>query len=95
LARSHTKKGPGRTHGQCTLIVDPTDGKHLGVRAPVRRHAMAAFGGNWQGQEYLSYREHDMLTRLTDSRWMEGPNRVTDGPMNRRAAMAHIKSLRR
>lgn len=25
----------------------------------------ANYGGNWQGKEFLSYREHDMVTRLT------------------------------
>lgn len=65
MARSHTKSGPGRTHGQCQLIREPITGEHLGVKQPRRRFAMPNFGGNWKGKEYLSQREHDMLTRLT------------------------------
>lgn len=63
-SRSHTKSGPGRSHGQCRLIVDPTNGDHLGVRSPVSKHPLAVDGGNWQGKEYLSYREHDRINRL-------------------------------
>lgn len=63
MARSHTKSGPGRSHGQCQLIADPTNGKHLGVRTSVQRLAPANFGGNWKGLDYLSYRELDMKRR--------------------------------
>lgn len=65
MARSHTKKGPGRQHGQCRLIVDPTNGNHLGVMKPQQRLAPAIYGGNWQGVEYFTLREHDYITRRT------------------------------
>lgn len=44
-----TKRGPGRRHFQ---------------GASQRRFPVAAHGGNWQGQPYISYREHDHLTRV-------------------------------
>lgn len=95
MARSHTKSGPGRTHGQCQLIVDPTNGQHLGVRQPKRRLADAQYGGNWKGVEYLSQREHDMVTRLTRL----GPNDTTratgiDGPITRSMALEIVKQQR-
>lgn len=86
MARSHTKSGPGRTHGQCRLIADPTTGEHLGVTTPQQRLAPAAYGGNWKGKEYLSARESDMLVRLTR---FPGPEQMT-----RADALKHIKSLR-
>ena len=61
--RSHTKSGPGRYHGSCQLIVDPSNGKVLGVHKPQQRLAPAIHGGNWQGKKYLSYREHDVQAR--------------------------------
>jgi hypothetical protein len=85
INRSHTKSGPGRTHGQCKLIVDPQNGNVLGVRSPSPTRSTANYGGNWQGKEYLTYREHDLVTRLTFS----GPNQ-----MHRGEAEAHVKSLR-
>lgn len=42
--------------------------KRLNVRVP---------GGNWQGTEYLSYAEHDMLTRLTRLPGDEQTDRAT------------------
>lgn len=84
MARSHTKKGSGRTHGQCLLIADPTNGKHLGVRKPVGLR-IAAYGGSWAGKPYLSYREHDLATRLT----FAGP-----GQMHRLEAETYVTSLR-
>lgn len=51
-------------HGQCTLIVDPRNGAPLGVLRPKQRLAPAAYGGNWHGTKYLTYREHDRYTRL-------------------------------
>lgn len=65
MARSHTKSGPGRTHGQCKLIADPTTGQHLGVTKPQPRLALAVLGGNWKGKQYLSYREHDAHMRAS------------------------------
>jgi hypothetical protein len=35
------------------------------------------YGGNWQGTEYLSYREHDMLVRLTRLPGDEQADRAT------------------
>lgn len=58
--RSHTKSGPGRYHGQGAMTV------HEGVRyvKPSQpRFPVAVHGGNWKGVKYLSYREHDELTR--------------------------------
>jgi hypothetical protein len=95
MARSHTKSGPGRTHGQCQLIVDPTNGQHLGVKQPKQRLALAAHGGNWKGVEYLSMRESDTLTRLTRL----GPTAELrslgfDGPVSREQALKVIKQQR-
>ena len=95
MARSHTKKGPGRTHGQCQLTREPTTGQHLGVTQPKRKYAETNFGGNWQGKEYLSQREHDLLTRLTRL----GPNADTratgiDVPISKAQAMGIIKARR-
>lgn len=33
------------------------------VRESKRRFPVAIHGGNWKGVKYLSYREHDELTR--------------------------------
>mgnify|MGYP001590734952 FL=1 len=43
-----TKRGPGRKH---------YEGK------PNQRRKPAVHGGNWQGLEYLTYMEHDAVTR--------------------------------
>jgi hypothetical protein len=61
--RSHTKAGPGRTHGQCKLIIDPTSGDIVGVRKTSIRRAPTVFGGHWKGAPYLSYAEHDRCVR--------------------------------
>lgn len=84
-SRSHTKSGPGRYSGIGRMIIDPTDGKHIGVTQPKQRFAPAAFGGNWKGTEYLSYREADRLQNL--QRWPSF--------MKRYEAMATIKAERR
>lgn len=44
-----TKAGPGRRNARRTV-----GAKRLETRTT---------GGNWQGQEYLSYREHDVCVR--------------------------------
>lgn len=47
-----TKSGPGRVH-----IEGPSK----------RRFPVAGNGGNWQGVEYVSYREHDRIKRMVRS----------------------------
>jgi hypothetical protein len=93
-SRSHTKSGSGRYHGAGQLIAHPQTGAIIGVTQPVQRLAPAIDGGNWRGADYLSYREHDQLRRLTDARWMEGPTRDGFGPMTRVDAVAFLKSQR-
>lgn len=66
-------------------------------KARIQRLAPANFGGNWKGTEYLSYREHDLLTRLTRL----GPAHIVEpgidvyAPVSRGEAMQLIKSRRR
>ena len=79
INRSHTKAGPGRYHGQCRLIVDQ-GGNVLGVREPQRKFPVAQLGGNWQGLKYLSYREHDALTR--ERLALDSPARRIDGSID-------------
>lgn len=93
-SRSNKKSGPGRYHGAGQIITHPRTGEILGVTQPSQRLAPAIDGGNWQGKQYLSYREHDQLRRLTDARWMEGPTRDGFGPMTRTDALAFVKSQR-
>lgn len=59
-SRSHTKSGPGRYHGQGAIFTHA--GKRY-VTPSERRFPVAIHGGNWKGAQYLSYREHDALTR--------------------------------
>ena len=59
------------------------------------RYRPASYGGNWQGKEYLSQCEHDLLTRLTRL----GPTAETramglHGPLTREQAMEIIKARR-
>jgi hypothetical protein len=56
----------------------------------------ANYGGNWKGIEYLSYREHDMLTQLTRL----GPSPLAramgvHGPLTHAQAMEIIVSKRK
>lgn len=59
-----------------------------------KRLAPAIYGGNWQGLEYLTYREHDMLTRLTRL----GPAPLQEmglqGPLTREQAMEIMRQRR-
>lgn len=51
VSANYTKRGPGRAHRRIR-------------RFPRKRLAPAIYGGNWQGAEYLTYREHDLVNRL-------------------------------
>lgn len=84
-SRSHTKSGSGRYHGECHLIVDPTNGKILGTRTPVQRLQPAAHGGNWKGKQYLSYRESDRI-RLLQLAGAHNRAEATELVMSERAA---------
>jgi hypothetical protein len=64
--RNHTKKGPGRYHGQGKLIVvRPFLTDVYLTKQPERRLKPAIHGGNHVGAEYLTYAEHDECTRHT------------------------------
>lgn len=61
-SRSHTKKGPGRYHGQGAMItIRPLLTDIRIVKPAQRRFPIAQRGGNWQGLEYLTMAEHDRI----------------------------------
>lgn len=47
------------------------------VRPSSRRFPAAAFGGNWQGKPYISYRELDRIYQLMQQRYLPRAEAIT------------------